>query len=138
MIRHRGQALIAEGGVGAVGSAGAMFYADLPDSPALVPLLAAVGVISAVTGLLAGASMSVLDARRVNGCPIVGEVTGIIAILLTSMGPFDSSFEQMMGGLGLAGSFRAGPAALASFCLGLASIGPGRRIRSPLRRSAGE
>jgi hypothetical protein len=115
-----------------------MLYADLPDSPSLVSLLAAVGVISAATGLLARASMSVPDARRVMGCPIVGELTGIIAILLTSMGPFDSSFEQMMGGLRPAGSFMAGPAALAGFCLGLASIELGRGIRSALRRSRGE
>jgi len=121
-----------------VGSAGAILYADLLDNSALVPLLAAVGVISAATGLLTRASMSVPDARRVIGCPIVGEVTGTIAILLTSMGPFDPSFEQMMGGLRPAGSFMAGPAALASFCLGLASNGLGRGIRSALRRSTGE
>jgi hypothetical protein len=75
---------------------------------------------------------------RVIGCLVVGDVTGIMAILLTSMGPFGSSLEQMMGGLRLAGSFMAGPAALASFCVALASIGLGRRIRRPLRRSTGE
>lgn len=75
---------------------------------------------------------------RVIGCLIVGEVTGIMAILLASMGPFGSSLEQMMGGLSLAGSFMAGPAALASFCVASASIGLGRRIRSPLRGSTRE
>lgn len=69
------------------------------------------------------------------GFLIFSEVTGIMTILLTSMGPFGSSLEQMMGGLSLAGSSMAGPGALASFCVALASIGPGRRIRGPLRRS---
>lgn len=41
------------------------------------------------------------------GYLIVSEVTGIMTILLTSIGPFGSSLEQMMGGLSLAGSSMA-------------------------------
>jgi len=115
-----------------------MLYADLLDSPSLVSLLAAVGVISAATGLLARGQHVCSGRETRDRLSHRRRGRRIIAILLTSMGPFDSSFEQMMGGLRPAGSFMAGPAALAGFCLGLASIELGRGIRSALRRSAGE
>lgn len=123
------------GGIGALGSAGAMVYADLPEGPSLGPLLAAVAVMSAVVGVFAGARMASGEGRRMIAGLIAGEIVGIMAIVLVSMRPLDS-LEQVMGGLSLAGSYMAAPAALISLVVGWVSVGLGSLLLSREQRRA--
>lgn len=124
-----------DGAIGVLGSAGAMVYADLPEGPSLIPLLAAVAAMSTVTGLVAGAGMATKEGIRMIGALIVGEVVGIMATVLVSVRPLDS-LEQVGGGLSLAGSYMADPAGLISRVVGWVSIGLGSLLLSLEQRTA--
>jgi hypothetical protein len=123
--------------IGVLGSTGAMVYADLPEGPSLIPLLAVVAAMSTVTGLIAGARMATKEGMRMIAGLTVGEVVGIMAIVLVSMRPLDS-LEQVGGGLSLAGSYMAARAALISLVAGWASISLGSRLRSHDRHEASQ